>query len=284
MNKVNFLAKENFPQSTHTFDFLQKMIHLAGNMALLGGDNYILSGCVDDQDGNVSEGLIVINGELLAFVGGAKKSKIKIQETKESDHFNGVDYPEAYIHRKVGFDDDGDILWDDLKQVLTNKALEERFSSIKGDAPGTVKMWAGQISKIPDDYMLCDGRPLEKSKYPELDRNLDSIYGVEGNNNFKLPDLRKRFIVGFDNADEEYKHQGGTGGSKDVTLTTDQIPSHSHDFDGVRTDSNNWRGTGEAIGSWTVYGNSMQTSTAGGGQSHENRPPYFVLAYIIKVK
>lgn len=284
MNKANFLAKENFPQSTYTFDFMQKTIHLAGSMALLGGDNYILAGCVEDKSGNVSEGLITINGELLPFAGGAKKDKVKIQETKESDHFNGVDYPEAYIHRKVIFADDGDILWDDLKQVLTNKALEQKISSIKGDAPGTVKMWAGTVSSIPSEYMLCDGKPLKNDDYPELYKNLNAIHGIEGNDSFLLPDLRKRFVVGYDNQNEDYERIGQIGGTEKVELTIDQIPPHSHEFKGVRTDSNNWRGTGEAIGSWTVFESDRQTSDVGGGQSHENRPPYFVLAYIIKVK
>lgn len=301
MNKANFLAKENFPQSTYTFDFMQKMIHLAGSMALLGGDNYILAGCVEDKSGNVSEGLITIDGELLPFAGGAKKAKVKIQETKESDHFNGVDYPEAYIHRKVVFADDGDILWDDLKQVLTNKALEQKISSIKGDAPGTVKMWAGTVSSIPDDYLLCDGKPLKNDEYPELYKNLNAIHGVEGTDSFLLPDLSGRFIVGYNNQHEDYDVIGKKDGKEKVVLEVSQMPKHRHSYsDDTNAQGkfpaiepgfpqtvggiNETKSSGSSSGTGTVYGTSFEGGVNGATQAHENRPPYFVLAYIIKVK
>ena len=77
MNKINFLGKDNFPLSSDTMDIMQQMIALSAKMALLGGSNYILSGCVDTGT-TVSDGIIVVDGELLAFEGGTKKAKITI--------------------------------------------------------------------------------------------------------------------------------------------------------------------------------------------------------------
>jgi hypothetical protein len=62
MNKINFTAKDNFPLSSDVMDFLQSMVKLSANMAALGGESYILSGCTADRAGNISEGIIVISG------------------------------------------------------------------------------------------------------------------------------------------------------------------------------------------------------------------------------
>lgn len=283
MNKINFLAKDSFPASIETFDRMQQATNMVATLALLGGSNYILSGC-EEKEGQIQPGIIVVAGEILPFVGGSPLEFIKIQETKrELEAFDEL-YPEAYIDRVVTFSADGILKWESVKRIISNQELLHRLDSIRGDDPGTVKMWAGQISKIPKDYMLCDGSPLENEKYPELKEILGAAYGVDGSNSFKLPDLRNRFVVGYNNANDDYNLLGKIGGEARIVLTEDQLPPHSHSFLGVRKDSNNWRGTGEAVGSYTVYEQNQTTDSTGKGESHENRPPYFVLAYIIKVK
>ena len=296
MNKGNFTAKNNFPVSTYTYDFLQQMSHLAGKLAALGGVSYILSGC-EVNGTNVSEGVVVINGEVLLFEAGTLKDKVVIQEVRTDDHFAGVDYPEAYILRTAKFADVGDYNWVDFVQVLTNKQLQERIESIKGDEPGIVKMWAGQISKIPEEYRLCNGDELLIADYPLLFGNVGTSFGGNGTSNFKLPDLRSRFVVGYSSSTPDYNSIGKTGGEDHVTLSVSQIPEHKHaytddinaagKFPGVEPGFpqsiggfDTMRSSAEATGTGTVY----NTQTIGGGNSHENRPPYFVLAYIIKVK
>ncbi len=63
---------------------------------------------------------------------------------------------------------------------------------------GTVIAWYGDITHLPDGWVLCDG-------------------------NNGAPDLRNKFILGADN--NSYKT---TGGNTDITLTIDQMPSHNH--------------------------------------------------------
>lgn len=293
MNNANFLAKENFPQSTYTFDFLQNMIKMAGSLALLGGDDFILSGCADDGKGVISEGLVVINGQLYPFAGGAKKAKIKIQEIGESDHYAGVDYPEAYIHRKVIFADDGDILWNDLKRVLTNQELENKINALRGESPGFVKMWSGLPERLGKEYLLCDGLTVNTAEYPDL----AYYFGKEREDRFQLPDLRSRFVVGFDNSDEDYSEIGKKGGAKQKSITEDQMPDHYHIYsddtnamgsfilDGKSFPSkvegiNNQESSAKSGGSGTLY----RSTSAGKGEPFDVRPPYYVLAFVIRVK
>ena len=280
MNKINFTAKDNFPLSSDTMDMMQQMIGTSASMALLGGLNYILSGCVDDGT-NVSNGIIVINGEILPFEGGAKKTRITIQQTTKTLTAFSVDYPEAYIYRSAKFSDTGEYSWSDFVQVLTNKQIEERMNALKGEEAGFVKMWSGRVDRIPEDYKLCNGDVVTTAKYSELAYSL----GKETEQSFALPDLRKRFIVGYDNAVESgYNNMWETGGVEKVTLTVEQMPKHSHEIEFVDErwgDNANSRPFPNPAG---TSGYRADTTTSGGNQEHENRPPYFVLAYVIKVK
>ena len=132
------------------------------------------------------------------------------------------------------------------------------------------------------------------------------------------PDLRNRFIVGAGSA----YSVDDTGGAASVTLTTAQLPAHSHttpnhnhsfsattssnthnhtwdrqdaqndqgyrpwpasNNDCVRTTAN----TGDNTHSHTVSGTTGNanptTNTTGSGNSHENRPPYYALMFIMKL-
>lgn len=290
MNKGNFTAKDNFPVSTFTYDFLQKMAHLAGNLAQLGGQNYILSGCVVTGT-TVSAGLIVINGEILPFEAGTKKAKITIQETMDTEHFNGIDYPESYIHRVAKFADNGEYNWSDFVQVLTNKQLEEKIGAIKSENPGFVKMWSGAINRLDESkYLLCDGRTVNTADYPDL----AYFYGKEGEISFQLPDLRKRFIVGFDNSEADYNEIGKTGGEAKHKLTENELPDHQHivpwgenlntawkpDWGYPDDRFNNSRGYKAETDNDNTW---PYTSPTGGNEAHENRPPFYVLAFVVRV-
>lgn len=279
MDKTNFLAKDDFPAASDDLDRLQNATYMVAALALLGGKNYILSGCAVDGS-NVASGTIVINGEIMPFQGGEKKNKITIQETKTSLEAFDQLYPEAYIDRVAVFSDDGQYNWADFKQVLTNQELETKISQVRGEPPGMKIDWTGRLDRIPDNYMLADGRIMKTSEYPDL----AFFYGKETEESFTLPDLRHLFIVGYDSTKPEYNSIGLTGGVEKVKLTIDQMPNHAH---GIKFTENKWgdnansRPFPDATGS---AGYTAQTEAVGGSQEHENRPPYYVLAYVIKVK
>lgn len=75
---------------------------------------------------------------------------------------------------------------------------------------GMIIIWSGSVSNIPTGWALCNGQTV---------------------NGQVTPDLRDRFVVGAGlgtgNAGDLYS-PGDTGGNKDTTLTTAQLPSHSH--------------------------------------------------------
>ena len=118
---------------------------------------------------------------------------------------------------------------------------------------GTIVMWSGSIATIPTNWALCNG--------------------VNG-----TPDLRDRFIVG---AGSSYG-VGVTGGLSSVTLSISEMPAHSHTYTSTPINYSRSGGT-SPIYVPTGGQPSSSTSTVGGGLSHENRPPYYALAFIMRI-
>lgn len=76
---------------------------------------------------------------------------------------------------------------------------------------------------------------------------------------------------------------GSFGGSKEVTLTIDQIPTHTHILNGSSSDNGdpgNFVITAPTAGGAT---NTVATTTQGTGDSHNNMPPYYVCLKIMKL-
>lgn len=141
---------------------------------------------------------------------------------------------------------------------------------------GLIAMWNGV--SVPEGWALCNGQIVE---------------------DLQTPDLSGKFIVGWSSGNEDYNLIGNTGGQEKVTLSTQEIPSHVHNFadayfieaqsDLVGANGTQWIGSNLSGSNKTDRDNSYvclwdhDTRAAGGGQPHENRPPYYVLAYIIKL-
>ena len=125
---------------------------------------------------------------------------------------------------------------------------------------GVVVMWSGSVASVPSGWRLCDG--------------------VGG-----TPDLRDRFIVGAGNS----YNPGNIGGANTVTLSVNEIPSHTHDVlgqtGGDNNDNNNTSrfAGGDKGPTESAFFFTGVTQSKGGDQPHENRPPYYALAYIMKL-
>ena len=144
--------------------------------------------------------------------------------------------------------------------------------------------------QAPTGFALCNGQTLDRTQFAELFRLIGTKYGTTNSNNFKVPDLSGRFLVGVGTG----YSLGDTGGSQTVALTAAQMPIHSHDVTGKADQagragvgmyaSNVGGGSGWQVLSTTESGSlsGLTTTSAGGGQAHENRPPYFALEYIIR--
>lgn len=149
---------------------------------------------------------------------------------------------------------------DNLLEKAEKSASQEYVNqaiNAAGFITGMILMWSGNIDAVPTGWALCNG-------------------------NNGTPNLVDRFIVGAGN---QYAI-GNIGGSDTVTLTTAQMPKHSHQYDETNIRATNIVEVTGA-GYYDILEDGSQTSTAtttaGEGAAHENRPPYYALAYIMKL-
>jgi microcystin-dependent protein len=160
-----------------------------------------------------------------------------------------------------------------------------------GDLPG-IMGWTAS-STAPTGWLTADGTAVSRTTYAGLFDAIGTTYGVgDGSTTFNLPNVRDRFPVG---AGSTYA-LAATGGAATHTLTTAQIPGHTHSvpnhthtydfaatsFQAGATATNVVTGpnTGNAVD--TRSSGSTTTGSAGSGSSHNNLPPYLALTPIIR--
>ena len=94
---------------------------------------------------------------------------------------------------------------------------------------GVITQYAG--SSAPSGWVFCDGTAYSRTNptYTRLFAAIATNYGVgDGATTFNVPDLRGRFSVGRNASDASFDVLAETGGTKTESLTTAQIPSHTH--------------------------------------------------------
>src|SRR5208337_4491565 len=99
----------------------------------------------------------------------------------------------------------------------------------------------GQITLFPFNFAphgwaLCEGQLLPISQNTALFSVLGTTYGGNGQTDFALPDLRGRVVMSFGQGPGLSPYvQGQVGGAETQTLTTQQMPSHSHNVGAAET-------------------------------------------------
>jgi microcystin-dependent protein len=143
---------------------------------------------------------------------------------------------------------------------------------------------------LPDYMLPCDGSTYDRVDYPDLYEMLDPAYILDADT-FQTPDLRGLTIIG---ANDTYP-VNSTGGEAEHTLTTAEMPSHSH------TDSGHAHAIQEGVdvpvfapGEVVVTAfdfipgitgtASANIQNTGGGAAHNNMQPYKALKYAVIAK
>ena len=153
---------------------------------------------------------------------------------------------------------------------------------------GEIRVFAGNFA--PAGWALCDGQLLPIAENDVLFTLIGTYYGGDGQSTFALPDLRGRAPV----------HMGSNyvlaeqAGSETVTLTSNEMPSHTHapaaNADAATASSpagnlwaasNNYNHFAPAPGS--VAMNPGAIGAAGGSQPHDNMLPYLAVNFIISL-
>ncbi|MCX6915743.1 MAG: tail fiber protein, partial [Verrucomicrobia bacterium] len=159
----------------------------------------------------------------------------------------------------------------------TNVVVNGSISGYGTFPLGGIIMWSG--ATVPSGWALCDG-----------------------NNN--TPDLRGRFVLGSGTGSGlTARSVGQAGGEENHALTTSEMPSHTHgvtdpghghNFTFHDSESDGWNGgafqltdrtprnTGAAELLPAFTGISLQSN--GSNTAHNTMPPFYVLAYIMRVQ
>jgi microcystin-dependent protein len=157
---------------------------------------------------------------------------------------------------------------------------------------GEIRLFAGNFA--PQGWAFCDGQLLSIATNEVLFDLIGTTYGGNGQTTYAVPDLRGRVPVHQGSNGQSNYVAGQSGGVENVTLTTAQMPAHTHAMYASTAPASVTHGPAEVLGSSTamsLYGagtpNMAMDPNAlipvGGNQPHENMPPFVALSYIISM-
>jgi microcystin-dependent protein len=155
-------------------------------------------------------------------------------------------------------------------------------------------MFGGNFA--PAGWMFCAGQTLPISENETLFQLIGTTYGGDGQSTFNLPDLQSRLPIHQGTAPSGATYQlAETGGSETVTLTVQQLPTHSHPFVASGDVGNSSNPANQVLGAGTnvllFRGIAPDTQLApgvaitptGGSQPHTNDMPYLAISFIISL-
>jgi microcystin-dependent protein len=159
---------------------------------------------------------------------------------------------------------------------------------------GEIRMFGGSFA--PAGWAFCDGQLMPISENDVLFTLIGTTYGGDGQQTFGLPDLRSRIPVHVGTGPDGIAYQlGEASGVEQVTLTTQQIPTHSHAFVASSNNASTANASGNVLAQTPTYtpyivdapaGSALHASSigsTGGNQPHNNLAPYLCVSFIISL-
>lgn len=181
---------------------------------------------------------------------------------------------------------------------------------------GEIRIFAGNFA--PRSWAFCHGTLMDIGQHTALFSLLGTNFGGDGRVNFGLPDIQGRVVVGAgQGVGLTNRPVGHRGGTDNVALSQQQMPTHSHHphtqthtslkactANGVNHEPNNgdylavcYGDETESQGDWYSESDNnlteiggVQTSSStvvhnsGGSTMHYNKQPHLGLHYIIALQ
>ncbi|HKR12117.1 MAG TPA: tail fiber protein [Pyrinomonadaceae bacterium] len=158
---------------------------------------------------------------------------------------------------------------------------------------GEIRMFAGNFA--PNGWMFCEGQTLPISENEVLFQLIGTTYGGDGEETFDLPNLASRVPVHMGTGPDGTTYQiGEMAGTESETLTTQQIPNHTHPMLGSTDPASQQSPVSNVVAKSTSVDlfinavpqdpmNSQAITPAGGSQPHENTQPFLCINFIISL-
>lgn len=158
---------------------------------------------------------------------------------------------------------------------------------------GEIRMFGGNFA--PAGWAFCNGQLLAISENEALFTLIGTTYGGDGQSTFALPDLQGRIPIQQGTGPDGSSYVlGQRAGAETVTLTTQQIPGHTHALLATDTAANEASPAGHVLArSNTVDAylpsdaatamSAQAVAAAGGSQPHGNLQPFLCVSFIISL-
>jgi microcystin-dependent protein len=161
---------------------------------------------------------------------------------------------------------------------------------------GEIRMFAGNFN--PAGWEFCNGQLLPISENETLFQLIGTTYGGDGESTFALPNFQSRIPLHFgtSSASGVQYPLAQMAGVESVTLTVQQIPSHTHPMLASTEAGGQTNPAGNVLGALSPVSiyvpnatppnlpmNAASVTPVGGSQPHENMQPFLCINYIISL-
>lgn len=295
MKHFNFNQAGGYPLDTNTLSDIQEAYKIYSNLtAILGGDHIIVKGVEETSSNRVSSGIVAIDGELMEFTGGVIQQSVIVIENTSTKIFEDGTEKEVTITKTARFGSGAQSTpWSNFKRLTSLETLRKSAVPV-----GLISMWAGTINEIPKGWRLCNGTngtPNLTGRFIVGHSPFDPDYPIGATGGTKEVTLTKAQMP-------QHTHEGSvahggshTHGYKDsyyIESNNSVSPPYAPSTV-IESLSGNYLGSGRSdkdnnrilyrnrnTDTGGSHNHGITINNAGGSEAHENRPPYYVLAYI----